>query len=68
MNSPVGHNAINVLYGVGLSIELLQNGRLSNDLLYRRFKDRLTPKIVAHADVLKELLLLRDEQLFLPLS
>jgi hypothetical protein len=42
--------SLRFVLSIELSIELPQKGRLSNDLKYRRYKDCLTLKTVAHAD------------------
>jgi hypothetical protein len=68
MESPIGRNAINWLLHFDFPCELLRNVKLNEELILNRFKTCSLPETVAHAAILKELVMIRDRCLILPQS
>jgi hypothetical protein len=60
MKSPLGRNAVTCCLRFGIPIETLRSVNLSKVFLYSRFVTELKPEVLAHANMLREALLVRD--------
>jgi hypothetical protein len=68
MELSIGCSAITCLLHLDFLYELQRNIKLNKELKLNCFKTCSSPEIVAHAAVMKELLMIRDRCLFLPQS